>query len=140
MMRLNRVKSFYMFLLRFRSESSKERGRLDMARPSARAADHGQPPCRGDRLRPRLRGQPLAKGGCPWRACKGRPPADNGQHARDYRQLGRRCWPQGWPPLGRVAASRKGPPLPSQGGDDGVVKAKRARASFLKKMIISLRI
>ncbi|RWW59072.1 hypothetical protein BHE74_00034028 [Ensete ventricosum] len=50
-MRLNRVESFYAFLLRFRSEGSKERGRPAMARPSTRAADHGHTPCRGGRPR-----------------------------------------------------------------------------------------
>ncbi|RZS28263.1 hypothetical protein BHM03_00061833 [Ensete ventricosum] len=46
-MRLNHVKSFYAFLLHFRSEGSKERGWSTMARPSARLTDHDQPPCKG---------------------------------------------------------------------------------------------
>ncbi|RWW41139.1 hypothetical protein BHE74_00053389 [Ensete ventricosum] len=49
MMRLKCVESFYAFLLRFRSKSSKEKGRPTIARPSARATDHDHTPCRGDR-------------------------------------------------------------------------------------------
>ncbi|RRT34937.1 hypothetical protein B296_00058441, partial [Ensete ventricosum] len=44
-MRLNHVESFYVFLLRFRSE---EEGQLGMARPSAKGAvGYGQAPCKG---------------------------------------------------------------------------------------------
>ncbi|RWV92599.1 hypothetical protein GW17_00045007 [Ensete ventricosum] len=59
-MRLNHVESFYTFLLCFRNESREERGQPIMARPFARATDHGHTPCRGGRQWPRLRGQPPA--------------------------------------------------------------------------------
>ncbi|RWV76884.1 hypothetical protein GW17_00062379 [Ensete ventricosum] len=51
-------------------------GRSAMAKPSARAADHGHIPSKGGRLRPRLRGKPLAKGDT----------ATRGQAARGGRQ------------------------------------------------------
>ncbi|RRT42440.1 hypothetical protein B296_00007489 [Ensete ventricosum] len=35
-----------------------------MVRPPTGVTGHGQPPCRGGRLWPRLWRQPLAKGGC----------------------------------------------------------------------------
>ncbi|RWW60882.1 hypothetical protein BHE74_00032082 [Ensete ventricosum] len=50
-MRLNRVESFYAFLLRFRSEGSEEEGRPATASPHARPATHSQAatkaPCKG---------------------------------------------------------------------------------------------
>ncbi|RWV85633.1 hypothetical protein GW17_00052559 [Ensete ventricosum] len=51
-MRLNRVESFYAFLLYFCSERSEE-GRPTMTMSPARVAGHGQGPCRGDWLCPR---------------------------------------------------------------------------------------
>ncbi|RZS12710.1 hypothetical protein BHM03_00044183 [Ensete ventricosum] len=60
---LNRIESFYVLLLRFRSKDNKERGWLTTARPSGRVAGHGQA----------ARGSPVArvaacKGG---RSCRG---------------------------------------------------------------------
>ncbi|RWV84644.1 hypothetical protein GW17_00053628 [Ensete ventricosum] len=77
-MRLNRVESFYAFLLRFRSERSEERGRPTIVRPSARVTATVRP----------LQGWPqvarvASKGGRPWPAHKGRcSPASRpqGQH------------------------------------------------------------
>ncbi|RZS22860.1 hypothetical protein BHM03_00055690 [Ensete ventricosum] len=50
-MRLNRVESFYAFLLRFRSEGSEEKGRPATASPHVAPATHGQAaakaPCKG---------------------------------------------------------------------------------------------
>ncbi|RZS05542.1 hypothetical protein BHM03_00036069 [Ensete ventricosum] len=84
-MRLNRVESFYVFLLYFRSEGSPCKGQPGMATacPLAGAADHLQgggrlgdgrlqprPPARGNRLQPR----PPAKG----RSAAARPPARGG--------------------------------------------------------------
>ncbi|RRT50923.1 hypothetical protein B296_00032045 [Ensete ventricosum] len=78
LMKLNRIESFYTFLLCFHIEGSEERGQPAMARPSARAADHGHTPWVAgyDQF---LWGQPLAKGGCAtcgqatWGGCHSRP-------------------------------------------------------------------
>ncbi|RWV78439.1 hypothetical protein GW17_00060600 [Ensete ventricosum] len=60
-MRLNHVELFYAFLLHFRSESSEERGRPTMSRPSTNVADHGQATYRECRPRPApLQGRPIA--------------------------------------------------------------------------------
>ncbi|RWV90851.1 hypothetical protein GW17_00046910 [Ensete ventricosum] len=68
--KLNRIESFYAFLLHFCNKRNKDRGQPAMARPYAGVADHGLATCtratdcsqgplqRSDRLRPR----PLAKG------------------------------------------------------------------------------
>ncbi|RZS22433.1 hypothetical protein BHM03_00055204 [Ensete ventricosum] len=117
-MTLHCVELFYTFLLCFRSKSNKERGRPAMARPSARAADHSHTPCRGSQLQPRLRGQPLEKGDCAARGHAARGGHQGPAHKRSadsgqpYRQQGRQ--PQGWPPLGRAVAGRKGPSPPPQ--------------------------
>ncbi|RZS20431.1 hypothetical protein BHM03_00052945 [Ensete ventricosum] len=52
-MRLNRVESFYMFLLRFRSEGNEEEGQQGMARPPTRGrpTTAKAPLQRGGRLR-----------------------------------------------------------------------------------------
>ncbi|RWV97618.1 hypothetical protein GW17_00039581 [Ensete ventricosum] len=52
-MRLNRVESFYAFLLRLWNKRSEERRQSAMARPSVGMAGHGQASCRGERLWPR---------------------------------------------------------------------------------------
>ncbi|RWW01623.1 hypothetical protein GW17_00035323 [Ensete ventricosum] len=49
MRRFNHVELFYVYLLCFRSEGSEESARSTTARPFARAADHDQALCRGDR-------------------------------------------------------------------------------------------
>ncbi|RZS16324.1 hypothetical protein BHM03_00048317 [Ensete ventricosum] len=46
-MRLNRIESFYAFLLRFRSEGSEEQGRPATASPHAGPATHGQALAKG---------------------------------------------------------------------------------------------
>ncbi|RWV85661.1 hypothetical protein GW17_00052531 [Ensete ventricosum] len=95
-MRLNRVESLYVFLLRFRSEGSEEgrpalmQGWLATARPRPRPPARGRPPvgvaarrggaCKHDRL------WPAHKGGSRWQ-CDAR---------------------KGLSPLGRVAASGQG--------------------------------
>ncbi|RWW47318.1 hypothetical protein BHE74_00046707 [Ensete ventricosum] len=84
-------------------------GRPAMAKPSARAADHGHIPSKGGRLRPRLRGKPLAKGDT----------ATRGQAARgDCPQCARKGRSPTASPQGAAAAS--------------VVKARRARV-FIEK-------
>ncbi|RZS22926.1 hypothetical protein BHM03_00055763 [Ensete ventricosum] len=86
-MRLNRIESFYAFLLHFLSEGSPFKGQPGMAttNPLAGAASYSQappargrpaaarPPARGDRLQPR----PPCRGaaGCGQAPCKGRPTA-----------------------------------------------------------------
>ncbi|RWW37545.1 hypothetical protein BHE74_00057327 [Ensete ventricosum] len=106
--------------LKFPNSGIKAKGWPATAMPPAGVAGHGQPPCRGGWLR----GQLLAKGGC----------ATCGQAARGG--CLRRAH-KGRPPT----ASSQGVASPASRGDDsGAVKAKRARASFLKKMIMPLRI
>ncbi|RWV81494.1 hypothetical protein GW17_00057082, partial [Ensete ventricosum] len=61
-MRLNSVKSFYAFLLYFRSQQSEERGWLAIARPSARVANHGQALYGGSHKRPGLLARAAARG------------------------------------------------------------------------------
>ncbi|RZS14757.1 hypothetical protein BHM03_00046493 [Ensete ventricosum] len=92
-------------------------GRLTTATPLAGVVGHGQPPCRGERLRPRLWGQSLAKGGYAARGAPARASHSN-QPARGCRlrpallPVGARRRPQGWSSLSRAAADRKGsPPL-----------------------------
>ncbi|RWW41308.1 hypothetical protein BHE74_00053214 [Ensete ventricosum] len=121
-MRLNRVESFYAFLLRFRSEGSPCKGQPSMATasPLARAAGHLQG---GGRLppRPAHKGAALAHGQIARAAVRGWPAAvrrpqgaaDYGFGARRKVAYGQRhhpwrCRPQGWPPLGRVAVDGKG--------------------------------
>ncbi|RRT71618.1 hypothetical protein B296_00003321 [Ensete ventricosum] len=132
-MRLYRVESFYTFLLYFCSEANEEKGRPATASPHARPATHGQ-----------VMGKALCKGavGCiqgqPEREAsgtrKGRQPptmaeasptgvvaprrgrsAAHGGSSHPLAQplVARR--PQGWPPLGRAAASGQGQPSPAQG-------------------------
>ncbi|RRT58565.1 hypothetical protein B296_00044479 [Ensete ventricosum] len=133
-MTFNRVESFYAFLLRFRSESSKERGWLAMSRPSTRAVDHGQATCRGGRPRlAPLQGWPVAakatgaatskrqhsypRPGRKERLLAALPQGATarGTPARGGRQQGRWCRLQGWPPLGRVGTGEQGQPSPAQG-------------------------
>ncbi|RWV80538.1 hypothetical protein GW17_00058180 [Ensete ventricosum] len=95
-MRLNRVESFYAFLLRFRSEGSpcKRQPGMAMASPLAGVAGHLQG---GGRLRPGpLQGATTRRGSCPRRGRKGQP------HCQC-------CRP-------RAAAP---PPAQGSGGDDG---------------------
>ncbi|RZS15580.1 hypothetical protein BHM03_00047441 [Ensete ventricosum] len=78
-MRLNRVESFYMFLLRFRNEGSEEQGRPATASPHAGLATHGQPPCRAGHPRPgRVQDLPAAARASP----QGGPAAPAGAVAR----------------------------------------------------------
>ncbi|RZS18768.1 hypothetical protein BHM03_00051089, partial [Ensete ventricosum] len=58
---------------------------------------HGQPPCRGDRLQPRLRGQPLTKGGY---AARDRPQGAAAPATRVDAP-----WQGGYRPQGAVAAN-----------------------------------
>ncbi|RWV93408.1 hypothetical protein GW17_00044129 [Ensete ventricosum] len=53
-------------------------------------------------------------------------------HGQPCRQQGRRRWPQGWSPLGRVAADRKGQPLPEQGQQ----QHRGGKGILLRKMMI----
>ncbi|RRT58826.1 hypothetical protein B296_00024235 [Ensete ventricosum] len=71
-MRLNRVESFYVFLLHFRSEESPCKGQpgMAMASPLAGVANHLQG---GDRLQPRPPYNATAGHG--QAPCKGQPPA-----------------------------------------------------------------
>ncbi|RZS28683.1 hypothetical protein BHM03_00062317 [Ensete ventricosum] len=79
-MRLNRVESFYAFLLHFHSEDNEEEGQQGMAQPLAKGRlAAARPPARGGHPQGQ---QPsagttdcgqTARGGCPWRAYKGRP-------------------------------------------------------------------
>ncbi|RZS26594.1 hypothetical protein BHM03_00059957 [Ensete ventricosum] len=76
----------------------------------AATREHGRlrPARRGDRLRPTHRG--LSPTDSMHVAdYKGLPPADSPTASRGWRR------PQRWPPLGRVAAGRKGQPPPAQG-------------------------
>ncbi|RRT55877.1 hypothetical protein B296_00016320, partial [Ensete ventricosum] len=50
-MRLNRVESFYSFLLRYCSERCEE-GQPATTKPPTGVAGHGHAPCRGDHARP----------------------------------------------------------------------------------------
>ncbi|RWV83917.1 hypothetical protein GW17_00054414 [Ensete ventricosum] len=119
-MRLNRVESFYTFLLHFHSEGNEEEGRPAMVSPHARPAIHGQAatkdPARGRSVAARasLQGRPAPLAGAAaarWHThlqrgtCKG----------VDCRAPARGCRPQGWPPLGRVVASGQGQSSPGQG-------------------------
>ncbi|RRT41453.1 hypothetical protein B296_00026695 [Ensete ventricosum] len=116
-MRLNHVELFYVFLLHFRSESSKERGWPTMSRPSAKVADHGQATYRGGRPRPApLQGQPVAVAAA----------------SKSRRKGGR-------PLAGRLLVTR-GRRHQRRGDSGGAVKAKSARASFYRKIIMHLRI
>ncbi|RZS00246.1 hypothetical protein BHM03_00029911 [Ensete ventricosum] len=75
-MRLNRVESFYVFLLHFRSEGNEEEGRPTTASPmqdrQPTARPQLRPPARGG---VRLRSRPARKGGqrMPTRSCRPRP-------------------------------------------------------------------
>ncbi|RWV96171.1 hypothetical protein GW17_00041134 [Ensete ventricosum] len=139
-MRLNRVELFYALVAAIGNESRRcLRGRGDhmqavcmqrwlaMTRPLAGATGHGLATCkgrpamawlpaRGGRLRPSpLYGAIARRGGSP------QGPVGSGQlggvvaHGQPYRQQGQRCRSQGWPPLSRVAADRKGQPPLAQG-------------------------
>ncbi|RZS27815.1 hypothetical protein BHM03_00061346 [Ensete ventricosum] len=115
---LNNVESFYMFLLRFHSESSEEMGRLAMAKPFARAADYDHIPSKGGRPRPApLQGWSAATKAAgktagkrrhshPRPGRKGRLPAAHLQGAVVNGQLAR-------------AADRKGSPPPAYGREEG---------------------
>ncbi|RWV88416.1 hypothetical protein GW17_00049494 [Ensete ventricosum] len=115
--RLNRVESFYAFLLRFRSEDSEEEGRPATASPHIGPTTHGQVGCKGQPTATKAPASMCGQG-CP-SMC-------------DRPQPGRR----GWLPAARSqgAAPRPGlPPVratapagaaPEQGGT-----ARRPRAS-----------
>ncbi|RWW37466.1 hypothetical protein BHE74_00057400 [Ensete ventricosum] len=112
-MRLYRVESFYAFLLYFRSEGSEEEGQLATASPYAGPATHAaKAPCKG--TVGCGQGQPEREASGAYRPIAGCPQgaATRGQ---SYSQQGWRRQPQGWPPLGRVTASRQGQPPPLQG-------------------------
>ncbi|RWW75373.1 hypothetical protein BHE74_00016608 [Ensete ventricosum] len=103
-----------------------------MARPSTRAADHGHTPCKGGRPRTTpLQGRPaVAKAVGPALSLVGVVTSA----ARVAAPWQGDCRPQGWPPLGKATADRKGPPPCHQRRGSGrVVKAKRARVFFLKR-------
>ncbi|RRT75633.1 hypothetical protein B296_00002348 [Ensete ventricosum] len=139
-MRLNRVESFYAFLLHFRNEGSKERGRSTMARPFAKATDHDQPPCRGGRpqsapfrggqLQPRPSAGAIA---CKrWLCCRwpsegealllvAKPQGATASRGGGANRKGG-CPLTGWLPAARGRRRKR------RGG--GAVKAKRVRASF----------
>ncbi|RWV89457.1 hypothetical protein GW17_00048389 [Ensete ventricosum] len=88
-MRLNRVESFYVFLLCFCSEGSKEEGRLATASPYAGPTTHGQA---------------VAKA-----PCKGAVDYSQGQPAREVGVAHRGSSPQGRPvPLAGVVSHKGG--------------------------------
>ncbi|RWV82224.1 hypothetical protein GW17_00056293 [Ensete ventricosum] len=115
---LNRVESFYAFLLRFCCEGSEE-GWPAMASHHAGPATHSQAtakaPCNGGagcgQGQPARETSTARNDSSP----QGRPTLLTGAAARaairgqPYRQL------QGWPPLGRVAADGQGQQQPAQG-------------------------
>ncbi|RWV80138.1 hypothetical protein GW17_00058624 [Ensete ventricosum] len=145
MMRLNRVESFYIFVLRFRSEGNEEEGQQGMARPPARGRPIAAkaPLQRGRRLRPGpLQGTIARRGSSsqgagtrsgssrPW----SRPAATSPQGAaRDAPARDDRPWPCR---KGQLPATRlQGGGLPCRmrrgsGGDDAEGGKERARASF----------
>ncbi|RWW35602.1 hypothetical protein BHE74_00059450 [Ensete ventricosum] len=116
-MRLNRVESFYAFLLYFCSERSEE-GRPTMTMPPARVAGHGQGPCRGDWLCPRPHASAAAhkratasRGGVHGGAPFGDSASTRGRHLRaqrlrgPVRPLGQWCMSQRGPPVGKAVAN-----------------------------------
>ncbi|RWW13164.1 hypothetical protein GW17_00023138 [Ensete ventricosum] len=97
-------------------------GRMQPRPPYKGAGGCGHEPCKG---RPTA-GAATARGndrlwpGCSRRACKGRLPIVRLQGATAYgapargatARANRQCLSQGWPPLGKAAAGRKGQPSP----------------------------
>ncbi|RWW36091.1 hypothetical protein BHE74_00058911 [Ensete ventricosum] len=142
-MRLNRVESFYAFLLHFRSQSSKERRQLAMARPSARAAEHGHTPCRGGRpLLAPIQGRPAVTkvagaAASKKRLCRPRPGRKGRLAAASSQGAGTSNGggvdrKGGRPLAGRLPAV-SGRRRQRRGDGGGVVKAKRPRATFVKR-------
>ncbi|RWW73771.1 hypothetical protein BHE74_00018313 [Ensete ventricosum] len=134
-MRLNRVESFYAFLLHFCRERSEEE-RPAMVRPPAGVASHGQATCRGGQpwsgyLQgwPAMAKSPVGaathgqaptgatgcgqgprKGGRTWPAHKGQSPAGTVAH-------GQGCYQQARPPVGMAGACRGDAQVPRDHDD-----------------------
>ncbi|RZS01032.1 hypothetical protein BHM03_00030830 [Ensete ventricosum] len=116
-MRLNHVELFYALVAAIGNESRHcLRGRgghmhgvcmqrwLATVRPPTGVAGHGLAIYKG---RPAT-ARPSVRGGHPRARSTAASPQGVTTRGQPYRQQGRRCRPQGWLPVGRVAVGRKG--------------------------------